>query len=200
MKKVDFKKYTKSEFIEIFTCGDCPDAYEGLENNSCKLDKVLEEKGIEPATLEPAILWELQDDICEKCWESALKDVTFADEVQGGILKQIDDIEKSKEYVDAYYRLGESKKIIAEYYGTDLQMDMMIEECSELIQAIMKNKRKATEETMENVIEEMADVYLVLDQLIDLLKIGNKVIEIANKKAERQLERIKKEVVECTKK
>jgi NTP pyrophosphatase (non-canonical NTP hydrolase) len=49
-------------------------------------------------------------------------------------------------------------------YGVDPQMDMMVEECSELIQAICKYRRGRDDATA-NICEEIADVQIVLDQL-----------------------------------
>ena len=64
-------------------------------------------------------------------------------------------------------------KIIAAY-GIDSQMDMAIEEMAELTKALLKFRRAGkAEETstrvmsdiLENVMEEMADVQIMLDQL-----------------------------------
>lgn len=95
---------------------------------------------------------------------------------------------------DKVKKLFDSVEKIANYYGVVLQLNMMAEECSELIHAIMKDKRKNNLESYENIIEEMADVYLVLHQLIFLLEVDNRIIEIANEKADRQLKRISEEV------
>ena len=59
-------------------------------------------------------------------------------------------------------------------YGDDNQVDMMIEEMSELTKALLKLRRKRHsgidyfEPEKNDVIEEMADVYIVLLQMIQL--------------------------------
>lgn len=52
------------------------------------------------------------------------------------------------------------KTLIA--WGMTSQMDMLIEECAELIQAVQKLKRCPT---LENVIEELADVEIMCEQM-----------------------------------
>ena len=56
---------------------------------------------------------------------------------------------------------------IVETYGNDAQEDMAIEECSELIKAILKFRRsdEKTAEMREAVIDEIADVQIMLTQL-----------------------------------
>lgn len=48
-----------------------------------------------------------------------------------------------------------------EHFGKEPQIDMMIEECSELIQALCKHKRGLP----SNVEEELADVNIMLEQM-----------------------------------
>lgn len=55
-------------------------------------------------------------------------------------------------------------------YGISEQCDMCIEEMSELTKAILKHRRACKnadgyDETHDNVIEEMADVQIMLDQM-----------------------------------
>lgn len=94
--------------------------------------------------------------------------------------------------------LEQKQKAIIDHYGVDKQLDMLVEECAELIQAIQKYKRYNTEEKDYNSVEygwhimlEMADV----ENLIEQFKLSNE--ELAedigiNKKnkVERQLRRI----------
>ena len=56
-------------------------------------------------------------------------------------------------------------KQIAEHYGLDEQLNMLQEECAELIQAVNKYKRTRT----TAIVEEMADVYVMLAQITYLL-------------------------------
>ena len=64
----------------------------------------------------------------------------------------------------------EITKIIS-HYGTEKQLDMVIEECSELIKAVCKLKRagnltiSAQGIFLENVAEEVADVQVMLEQI-----------------------------------
>lgn len=50
-------------------------------------------------------------------------------------------------------------------WGNKAQMDMAIEEMAELIHAISKFKRKQTENRRMAVVEEMADVLILMAQL-----------------------------------
>jgi NTP pyrophosphatase (non-canonical NTP hydrolase) len=47
-------------------------------------------------------------------------------------------------------------------WGRTFQMDMLVEECAELIHAIQKYKRCPT---VDNVIEELADVEIMCEQM-----------------------------------
>jgi len=49
--------------------------------------------------------------------------------------------------------------------GTISQMDMCIEECAELIQAINKVKRNNCEANKLNLLEEIADVEIMIEQM-----------------------------------
>jgi NTP pyrophosphatase (non-canonical NTP hydrolase) len=50
-------------------------------------------------------------------------------------------------------------------YGMFAQMDMCIEECSELIKALLKYRRNEDKQALANICEEMADVQIMLDQM-----------------------------------
>lgn len=50
-------------------------------------------------------------------------------------------------------------------YGAEAQTDMMIEEMSELTKALLKHRRKESEKTLDNILEEIADVQIMLDQM-----------------------------------
>lgn len=88
--------------------------------------------------------------------------------------------------------------IIFRHYGIEHQKKQLIQELSELIVAITKND-------LENIIEEIADVQVMLDQF----KIGNPEIQrksesIMLMKVKRQLERIHNEqsserIIKCQK-
>ncbi len=53
----------------------------------------------------------------------------------------------------------------ADTYGRLPQMDMAMEECAELIQAVAKVKRRPGSITFNNLYEEMADVEIMIAQL-----------------------------------
>ena len=93
----------------------------------------------------------------------------------------------------------EKVRIIAERYGYEPQSRQCIEEMSELTQAINKLWRKQNfggnsreiAEAHENVLEEIADVLIMIWQMKELLGIGEgELSRIINQKLDRQLERI----------
>ena len=78
-------------------------------------------------------------------------------------------------------------KMIFSHYGEEHQKKQLIQELGELIVAI-------TKDDLENVIEEMADVEVMLDQFkINYPKINNKIDTAMLNKVNRQLRRIKEE-------
>lgn len=91
-------------------------------------------------------------------------------------------------------------KTIADKYGYGEQSMQCIEECAELIQAINKFRRAASEckpyevrkEAVINIIEEIADVEIMLEQMVYLLKVRREYIdEIKKQKIERTINRMK---------
>lgn len=75
--------------------------------------------------------------------------------------------------------VAESKKI-AEHYGYEAQSNQLVEECAELIQAVSKYRRArgkgqvTTEKeqmALDNLVEEIADVEIMLEQIKHLLQI-----------------------------
>lgn len=88
-------------------------------------------------------------------------------------------------------------KTIADYYGLDSQLNILQEELSELIQAVSKYRRG----DQSHILEEIADVEIMLDQVKYLL--GNPEIprsliyesiqSIKEDKLKRQLGRIQEE-------
>lgn len=77
---------------------------------------------------------------------------------------------------------------IADYFGYEQQKNMLIEEQAELIQALNKFDRKGTEESFNNIIEEMADVELTVEQTQYLLAVDRQTIDkIKEEKIERTL-------------
>jgi len=114
-----------------------------------------------------------------------------------------EDQDKALWYVQKQNELAASDERIkiANHFGLEPQMQQLIEEMSELTQAICKHKRKngegqplsdaiAARHVEENLIEELADVKLVLSQVIFLLGCEKEVQQIENQKIKRTLERI----------
>ena len=72
-------------------------------------------------------------------------------------------------------------------YGKDMQLNVAIEELSELIKEICKHKRGA--DNREAIIEEMADCYIMLEQIKIIL--GISLPEVSCKEREK-MERLAK--------
>ena len=90
---------------------------------------------------------------------------------------------------------------IASYYGSTAQGRQCIEECAELIQAINKWDRLKSPGDPENVkkamcsiVEEIADVRIMLDQLIYLYGCSEEVDKMMDEKINRQIVRIGMEI------
>ena len=82
---------------------------------------------------------------------------------------------------------------IVETYGSDNQEDMAIEECSELIKAILKFRRSNAKNSdlRDAVIDEIADVQIMLTQLGIIFNCVEEVNERIDFKIDRQMGRIK---------
>lgn len=74
-------------------------------------------------------------------------------------------------------------------YGVDAQDDIAIEEMSELTKAIIKNRRYKNFQTLENLYEELADVTIMLEQVMMSLD-KDRVQSYINSKLERLNERL----------
>ena len=88
----------------------------------------------------------------------------------------------------------ELMKEVIKHYGKEIQTFVAIEEMSELMKELSKDMRG--EQNRDQIIEELADVYIMLDQIqimhdIDL----NDVFKVMNKKCDRIRERIEHESV-----
>lgn len=81
-------------------------------------------------------------------------------------------------------------------YGAPAQMDMAVEEMAELTKALCKVKRVSctaeAKAVLENVVEEMADVQIMLDQLRIIFGLSTAEAE------EYKLERLKKRLDTAT--
>lgn len=78
-----------------------------------------------------------------------------------------------------------------ETYGKDMQLTVAIEEFSELIKEICKYKRGS--DNRDNIIEEMADCYIMLRQLEIIFGIDSEEIY---SQYNQKLERLKKRLAE----
>lgn len=98
----------------------------------------------------------------------------------------------------------EKQLYIINHYGMDKQLDQLIEECSELIQAICKWKRYGWTDTsidyLDQLIEEIADVLNIIDQLqLNDSFIGAGIENVKACKVNRQLDRISQELQDAEK-
>ena len=90
-------------------------------------------------------------------------------------------------------------KRIAHHYGLDAQLNVATEELAELIHAIARFRRYEGEDQkmisflISGMVEEIADVEVMLAQMEYLLKVEQKVECEIDYKIDRQLQRMKKE-------
>jgi organic radical activating enzyme len=91
-------------------------------------------------------------------------------------------------------RKGEGMDILEkaiETYGKDMQLNVAVEELSELIKEICKNKRG--ENNRDNIIEEMADCCIMLEQLVIIYNIKEAEIDrVMDEKLSRLEDRLEK--------
>lgn len=78
---------------------------------------------------------------------------------------------------------------IADHYGLNNQMMQAIEEMGELTQAIVKVYRNGLDNERDGLIEELADVQIMIEQL-DYLLGDSQIKKIKEYKINRQLSRI----------
>ena len=87
----------------------------------------------------------------------------------------------------------EKVKKIADYYGWNSQLKQLAEECSELSVESLHYIREGR--GIERISEEMADVLIMIQQIVYLIGHGYEDIEkYAEFKLDRQLRRIDREV------
>jgi NTP pyrophosphatase (non-canonical NTP hydrolase) len=84
--------------------------------------------------------------------------------------------------------ISEENKKTAKYYGYEAQSNQLIEECAELIQAVNKYRRASTglgvpvaedkkAVALDNLVEEIADVEIMLEQIKYLLEIPDEDLQ-----------------------
>lgn len=79
---------------------------------------------------------------------------------------------------------------LIDHYGTKKQQDIAIEELAELQKAIIKYRREPSDKTKEAVVEEIADVQVMLEQLKMIFSCRSKTDEIMDAKIDRQIKRV----------
>lgn len=79
---------------------------------------------------------------------------------------------------------------LIDHYGTLNQKLIAIEEMAELQKAIVKDIRQNSKENTDAVIEEIADVQVMLEQLKMIFSCRSKTDEIMDAKIDRQIKRI----------
>ena len=80
-------------------------------------------------------------------------------------------------------------------FGVSMQLNIAVEEFSELTKEICKHKRGA--DNISNIIEEMADCYIMLEQMKMMFGLSSTVIaDAVNKKIERLNRRLAKHQIE----
>ena len=77
-------------------------------------------------------------------------------------------------------------------YGTRAQQDIAIEELAELQKAILKHRRYSSKETEQEIIDEIADVEIMLEQLKIIYSCHSDVERRIEYKIDREIKRIKK--------
>lgn len=83
---------------------------------------------------------------------------------------------------------------IADHYGYESQSRQLIEELSELIQAVCKHNRAFGGKEKDAIIEEIADVEIMILQIEYILGVSAmKLDNMIESKLDRQIERIKNE-------
>lgn len=105
---------------------------------------------------------------------------------------------KDSRNLDVEPTLKEKQLQIIEHYGEDHQLDKLIEECAELVQAICKWKQNYLEDDaidyLDHLVEEIADVENIIEQYkLTNNYINQEVESWKGIKIDRQLERIKEE-------
>lgn len=112
--------------------------------------------------------------------------IPMADRVKQGYILKIDlrkHFPSERSYKEFMCKsVSDMNKENAKYYGYEAQSNQLVEECAELIQAVSKYRRAVAglgqpvaEEkkavALENLVEEIADVEIMLEQIKYLLQI-----------------------------
>lgn len=91
--------------------------------------------------------------------------------------------------------IKEVQNAVIAKYGKEHQTFVAIEEMSELMKALTKNMRG--EHNRQDIVEELADVYIVLDQVMMMHGIDlDDVVRKMNEKAQRMADRLEGDINE----
>lgn len=95
-------------------------------------------------------------------------------------------------------QLREVFKIALHKWGQQFQLNMVAEECCELAKAVLKYNRKENGATANQIIDEIADVYIMLGQLEVMLSlkiptINTEINDTFDRKIERLMEMVQRE-------
>lgn len=94
--------------------------------------------------------------------------------------------------------MDERIKVLADYYGVAAQLVKLCEECGELTTAAAKQiaapNKIMQDALLDNLISELADVYVVSEQIKYLLGIDERVQRVADYKINRQIRRMDQDV------
>ena len=85
---------------------------------------------------------------------------------------------------------------VIERKGKDHQIDIAIEEMSELTKALLKDRRHHSPETVTDITEEMADVYICMAQLAIIYENRSAVEDMIDRKLQRLKKRLNDEEME----
>lgn len=95
--------------------------------------------------------------------------------------------------IELNHAISTKSQKISEYYGEKQELEKLIEECAEVIQAAQKYKEHRTVETLDNLCEEIADTLAVAERCLFLMDVDPDEIQgIIDAKTDRQIERMQK--------
>lgn len=83
---------------------------------------------------------------------------------------------------------------VIDFYGEDMQLNICIEEMSELIKELCKVKRGRP--NRDNIAEEMADVQIIMEQLLIIFDNADEVNKWYDYKVNRLYQRLKMDKAE----
>lgn len=95
----------------------------------------------------------------------------------------------NKEEMLSNLKMFNTLDVAVDYFGKDNQLMMLAEELAELIQAISKYKRNPS--NIDSLIEEVADVEIMIEQLKIIFRKENKIDFSISKVKQQKTERLR---------